>query len=119
MALYSFNEQSFELSGEEGARIVKDDTPPVVCLSGDLTTLSYGRSIDIDYTVIDMLATSPRSTLNYYVLKNSYVEGGDLNNTEDGHFTSVSGSQASPSSAATTPTNPTIQAISISRRSAS
>lgn len=96
MALYSFNEQSFELSGEEGARIVKDDTPPVVCLSGDLTTLSYGRSIDIDYTVIDMLATSPRSTLNYYVLKNSYVEGGDLNNTEDGHFTSVSGSQASP-----------------------
>lgn len=96
MALYSFNEQSFELSGEEGARIVKDDTPPVVCLSGDLTTLSYGRSIDIDYTVIDMLATSPRSTLNYYVLKKSYVEGGDLNNTEDGHFTSVSGSEASP-----------------------
>lgn len=94
MVLYEFNEQSFALTGSGGT--VKDDTPPVICLSEDLTTLSYGRSIDIDYAVIDMLATSPRATLNYYVLKNSYVDEGNLNATEDGYFTSVSGSQASP-----------------------
>lgn len=86
MVLYSFNNQSFELVTTEGsdARRINDNTPPVLCLDEDITTLDYGRTIDIDYTVIDMLATSPRSTLNYYVLTKAQRELGNLNYTGDG-----------------------------------
>lgn len=98
MILYSFNGQSFELFGDEdGSRTITDDTPPVICLSEDLTYLEYGREVDIDYTVIDMLATSPRATLNYYVLTEDQLAAGDLNNTDDdGNFVSISSSSVSP-----------------------
>lgn len=74
MILYSFNGQSFALSGSGG--YVTDDVPPVLCLNEVLTTLRYGQTIDVDYAVIDMLATSPRSTLYYYVLTGEQVEEG-------------------------------------------
>ncbi len=93
MVLYSFNGQSFELFGDEGERSVNDDTSPVLCLDGDITSLAYGRTIDIGYTAIDMLATSPKATLNYYVLTEEQLEAGDLNATgEESNFVSVSGS---------------------------
>lgn len=107
MVLYSFNGQSFELTGEDGARHITDNVAPVICLNEDVRTLEYGRDIDLDYVVIDMLATSPRATLNYYVLKNSQVTAGGLNDTgrdENGtlpddaktNFVSVSSSDISP-----------------------
>ena len=57
MVLYSFNGQSFELFGDEGERLINDDTPPVICLTESVTTVEYGRSISANYAVIDMLAT--------------------------------------------------------------
>ena len=107
MVLYSFNGQSFELTGDAGARHITDNVAPVICLNEDVTTLEYGRDIDLDYVVIDMLATSPRATLNYYVLKNAQVTAGGLNDTgrsESGsladdaktNFVSVSSSDISP-----------------------
>lgn len=98
MVLYSFNGQSFEVFGDEdGSRAINDNTAPVICLSEDLTSLEYGRTIDIDYAVIDMLATSPRATLNYYVLTEEQLEAGDLNATGDeSNFVSVSSSSISP-----------------------
>lgn len=97
MVLYSFNGQSFELFGDEGERLINDDTPPVICLTESVTTVEYGRSISANYAVIDMLATSPRATLNYYVLTNEQLEAGDLNATGDeSNFVSVSSGSASP-----------------------
>lgn len=97
MVLYSFNGQSFELFGDEGERLINDDTPPVICLTESITTVEYGRSISANYAVIDMLATSPRATLNYYVLTNEQLEAGDLNATGDeSNFVSVSSGSASP-----------------------
>ena len=97
MVLYSFNGQSFELVGDDGDRTINDDTPPVVCLSEDFTAIEYGRSISVDYEVIDMLATSPRATLNYYILTEEQLAAGDLNATGDeSNFISVSSGTVSP-----------------------
>ena len=96
MVLYEFNGQSFKLEGE-GSRHINDNVAPVICLNQDLTTLEYGRSLDLDYAVIDMLATSPRSTVNYYVLKESQQQSGDLDNTGDnGYFKEISSGDVSP-----------------------
>lgn len=92
MILYSFNGQSFALSGSGG--YVTDDVPPVLCLNEVLTTLRYGQTIDVDYAVIDMLATSPRSTLYYYVLSKAQVDedGYDYNDYENDEFIETSSS---------------------------
>lgn len=96
MVLYEFNDQSFKLEGT-GSRHINDNVAPVVCLNEDITTLEYGRSLDLDYAVIDMLATSPRSTVNYYVLKNSQQQAGNLNNTgDDGYFKAIASGGISP-----------------------
>lgn len=77
MVLYSFNGQSFEsTTSGSSTPAVSDNTSPVVCLDEVVTTLRYGHSIDIGYTVIDMLATSPKSTLYYYVLSEEMVTAG-------------------------------------------
>ena len=97
MVLYSFNGQSFELTGDEGERTINDNTPPVICLSESFNTIDYGRNISVDYAVIDMLATSPRSSLSYYILTNEQLEAGDLNATGDeSNFISVSSGSVAP-----------------------
>lgn len=97
MILYSFNGQSFELTGDAGERVVTDDTSPVLCLNEQLTSIEYGRSVDVDYVAIDMLATSPRAYLYYYIPTDEQLAAGDLNSTEEGgNFISVSSSDVSP-----------------------
>lgn len=97
MYLFSFNGQSFAL-GDNGSLTVNDNTAPVLCLDEEVTTLEYGRSLDVNYTVIDMLATSPRSTVYYYVLKEDQQSGNvDLNETGDtGYFRQISSSDIAP-----------------------
>lgn len=97
MYLFSFNGQSFAL-GDNGSLTVNDDTAPVLCLDEELTTLEYGRPLDVNYTVIDMLATSPRSTVYYYVLKKDQQSGSvNLNETgETGYFRQISSSDIAP-----------------------
>lgn len=78
MIMYSLNGQSFEVFDaeydDEGALsggTIHDDKAPVVCLDTGLNYLTYGDEVDIDYTVIDVIASSPRSTVKYYVLTNA------------------------------------------------
>lgn len=61
-----------------------DDKAPVVCLDGNLNYLTYGGKVDFDYTTIDVIASSPRTTVRYYVLTNEQftAEEYDYNNTD-------------------------------------
>lgn len=102
--LYSLNGQSFKLSGakynESGdyyyGGTVTDDCPPVLCLDGEVRYFTLGDEIDFDYAVIDVLRSSPRATVNYYVLSyEQYLNEGeepikDYNDT--GLFTELSSS---------------------------
>ncbi len=92
MIMYSLNGQSFEVFDaeydDEGALsggTIHDDKAPVVCLDTGLNYLTYGDEVDIDYTVIDVIASSPRSTVKYYVLTNAQFNSEDFeyNNTAD------------------------------------
>ncbi len=86
MVLYNLNGQSFEIdvsdvtSAEDDngtyftGTTIADDCPPVLCISGNLNYLEYGEEIDFDYVVIDVLASSPKSTINYYVLSKEIYE---------------------------------------------
>ena len=76
MVLYSLNGQEFELSDTDfdstnnyyyGGKVA-DNTPPVLCLDGNFNYFTLGARLDVDYTVIDVLRSSPSSTVNYYVL---------------------------------------------------
>ncbi len=91
MVLYSLNGQVFSLTAvkydETGdyyyGGTVTDDTPPVLCLDNDLKYLTLGGEIDIDYAVIDVLRSSPKATVNYYVLtydqyKDEEIDYGDV-----------------------------------------
>ncbi len=76
MVLYTLNGQSFELSGVNHndtqdyyyGGTVTDNKAPVLCLNENISHFSTGGEVDIDYTVIDVLRTSPSSTVYYYVL---------------------------------------------------
>jgi len=76
MVLYSLNGQVFEVTGvshnEEKdyyyGGTVTDNTPPVLCLEDEIRYFTLGGEIDVEYAVIDVLRSSPRATLNYYVL---------------------------------------------------
>lgn len=77
MVLYSLNNQKFIISSAsavEGADYytgsnVEDNAAPVLCLDKDISHLTVGGSVKFDYQVIDVLRSSPSSTLYYYVLK--------------------------------------------------
>ena len=104
MVLYSLNGQSFELNGTTpnynaekdyyygGA--VTDDTPPVLCMEEELNYLTLGKEIDVDYAVIDVLRTSPRATVYYYLLTyDQYKEEDfDYNNKEGDLFKEITSS---------------------------
>ena len=94
LTLYSLNNQSFKLSnarasGEsDGHRVggtVSDDTPPVLCLDKAISFIKYNGEIPFDYTVIDVLASSPSFTTSYYKLtKDDVKEGNSPKYNEDG-----------------------------------
>lgn len=68
MVLYDINGQSFEMHRQGDDYKVKDTAAPVICFSETPSYLEYGKSIGLTYRVIDVLASSPRSTAYYYVL---------------------------------------------------
>lgn len=84
MTLYRLNNQSFGLSGlsdtDYGAPLVKgsinDDAPPVVCLDKAVPFIKYNGEITFDYTVIDVVATSPSLATSYYMLTKDAVTDG-------------------------------------------
>ncbi len=91
MVLFSLNGQSFELMGavasDDGdyytGGTVNDNCPPVLCVNGDVSYLEYGVEPDFEYTVIDVLASAPRSTINYYVLTGELYSKGTSFDYED------------------------------------
>lgn len=71
MKLYELNGQSFELYDNDGDGTydqVIDNQPPVMCFSTTPAYVEYGTSYSFDFVLIDVLATSPRSTSYFYVL---------------------------------------------------
>jgi hypothetical protein len=75
MPIYQMSGQSFLLTGAEfdgdevtSVGTVNDDQAPVLCLDKNVNYLTFGNTISLSYTVIDVIASSPRSTVNYYVL---------------------------------------------------
>ncbi|MCD7728800.1 MAG: hypothetical protein LUI60_02665, partial [Clostridia bacterium] len=92
MVLYELNTQSFILSGDEGARTVTDNRYPVLCVDDDFTSVRYGYGLELNYAVIDVLATSPRTTIYYYILTQAQVDADvSLEEASDTvEFTSVS-----------------------------
>ncbi|MDE6667830.1 MAG: hypothetical protein K2K38_05735 [Clostridia bacterium] len=83
MTLYNLNGQSFEFTNDNikiGEKItngqVSDITPPVLCLDKAVPFIKYNGEIAFDYTVIDVLTSSPSLTTSYYMLTDKYVEDG-------------------------------------------
>ena len=71
MKLYELNGQSFELFAHDNDGIYNDamdNTPPVICFIQTPSYVEFGKTIDFDYVVIDVLASSPRATACFYVL---------------------------------------------------
>ncbi|MGN0815078.1 MAG: hypothetical protein ACI4MH_07590 [Candidatus Coproplasma sp.] len=85
MVMYSLNGQSFEIFGANvaddgtvtGGHIL-DNVAPVLCLDSNVNYFTHGGSIDAEYTVIDVVASSPRSVENYYVLTSEQYEADDI-----------------------------------------
>jgi hypothetical protein len=102
MALYDMNGQSFKLvnvvedtDGTYSGGSVVDDQAPVLCLDSNVNYLTFGSSISLSYTVIDVIASSPRSTLNYYILDGDSYAKENLNYNDvssDGLFNEISSS---------------------------
>lgn len=74
MTLYSMNGQSFllkdatEKDGHYTGGTVNDITPPVLCLDKAVPFIKLNGEITFDYTVIDVLTSSPSLTTYYYML---------------------------------------------------
>ncbi|MDE7167814.1 MAG: hypothetical protein K2O28_03075 [Clostridia bacterium] len=74
MTLYYLNNQSFKLKDTRAVEqhraggTVNDDTPPVLCLDKSVPFIKYNGEITFDYTVIDVLTSSPSLTTSYYML---------------------------------------------------
>lgn len=89
MALYNLNGQSFKLSNtrEDGDHraggTVNDDTPPVLCLDKGVSYIELGEEISFNYTVIDVLTSSPSLETSYFMLTKAQVEEGTAFNAED------------------------------------
>ena len=83
MTLYELNGQSFKLKSASkeddndyytGTTVV-DNTPPVLCIDGNVSFIKSGEQIKFNYTVIDVLQSSPSSTLSYYILTEKQAKG--------------------------------------------
>lgn len=86
MALYSLNGQSFKLSAtpsESGGHYVSgrvvDNAPPVLCLDSNLSFVEIGEEIGFNYTVIDVLASSPSTTTSYFMLSKAQAADAQFN----------------------------------------
>ena len=82
MKLYSLNGQSFELYAHDSDGVyndVKDDAPPVICFEKTPSYVEFGKTIDFDFKVIDVLASSPRQTPCFYVLTGKQYRANDFN----------------------------------------
>ena len=81
MKLYALNGQSFELYDNDKNGVydqVIDNQPPVMCFNTTPSYVEYGTSYDFDFVLIDVLASSPRSTSYFYVLSGDQYSDGEF-----------------------------------------
>ncbi|MCD8294382.1 MAG: hypothetical protein LUE27_03915 [Clostridia bacterium] len=82
LVLYEMNGQSFELNstptqaddGHYPSGKVNDNAAPVLCLDSNLNYMQIGEEVTFDYTVIDVLASSPSISTSYFMLTNDQAE---------------------------------------------
>ena len=103
MTLYNLNGQSFKLKNARESTdadkhrvggTVNDTTPPVLCLDKAVPFIKYNGEITFDYTVIDVLASSPSLTTSYYMLTKDDVTDGNspVYKEKDGDYKKVTDS---------------------------
>lgn len=80
MILYDISGQSFEMFEKSSGYRIEDNAAPVICFSQTPSYLEYGKSIGLQYKVIDVLAQNPGATAYYYILT------GDQYKNEDEKF---------------------------------
>ena len=82
MALVDISGQSFEMHKDGSVYKVKDTAAPALCFSQTPSYLEYGKSIGLQFRVIDVLANissnSSRATAYYYVLTGDQVKNNDF-----------------------------------------
>lgn len=91
MVLYNLNGQEFELTKTEYnsannyyyGGTVADTMPPVLCLNNPFNFFTLGDELDFDYTVIDVLRSSPSSTVHYYVLSYDQYASDEITDYND------------------------------------
>lgn len=86
MIMYQLNGQSFELysvtdsDGTLSGGSWYDTEAPVLCLNTNISYVTLGSSLSFDYTAIDVITSSPKVTVYFYVLSDS------MYNTSDADF---------------------------------
>lgn len=75
MIMYSLNGQSFKLKETPSkvenhfrSGVISDDTPPVLCLDKGVTFIGHNKEISFNYTVIDVVTSSPSLETSYFML---------------------------------------------------
>ncbi len=97
MKLYSLNGQSFELFAHDTDGVyndVRDNAPPVMCFTKTPSYVEFGKKLDFSYQVIDVLATSPRSTANFYVLTGDQYGATDFDYSKTDYDSSSSSDES-------------------------
>lgn len=97
MVLYSLNGQAFEVSNASHddkndyyyGGTVLDNKPAVLCLNEEFVYFTQGGEVDVDYTVVDVLRSSPSSTVYYYVLDYDQYVNKELDYNDKELFTEV------------------------------
>ncbi len=89
MVLYSLNNQSFLINEKSATEddsgefytggTVTDDTPAVICLNKEISYLNVGGSVKFEYQAIDVIRSSPSTTLYYYQLSVDDYKKDDVN----------------------------------------
>ena len=101
MVLYRLNNQEFLVKNASSSisedkhvwsgGTVTDDTPAVLCLNKEISSLKTGGSVSFDYQAIDVLRSSPSAVLHYYILKCEDLDKDDIdfNDHTDDRFVEV------------------------------
>lgn len=99
MTLYNMNGQSFKFTnsslktdGKITNGTVDDTTPPVLCLDKAVPFIKYNSEISFDYTVIDVLASSPSLTTSYYMLTTADKDKVPVYSEDGGNYKKVTDS---------------------------
>ena len=114
MVLVDISGQSFEMHKQGDTYKVKDTAAPVICFDRTPSYLEYGKSIGFQYKVIDVLASSPRATAYYYVLKGDQVADADYDFDKTDYETKTTEGEGEGEAEAEAQKNPFIKVTSSS-----